>query len=57
MDVIVNGSSIEKTSDNISDVEFAAMRSRKRGVYIYNIKKKNPDGTFKFLPSKQIIIE
>ena len=31
--------------------------SGKRGVYISNVKKRNPDGTFQKLPSKRIIIE
>lgn len=56
MDMNVNGQGVSASTDIYGLVNMAKHYG-KRGVYIYNIKKKNPDGTYKFLPSKQIIIE
>ena len=55
----VNGSGIDMTQKNTSIYNLLRNRTGggKRGIYIYNIKMKNPDGTFKYLTPKQIIIE
>lgn len=61
VDMNINGSGIDATQKNVTpnrnSLGQMAINKGKRGLYVYNIKLKEPNGTYKFLHSIQIIIE
>ena len=56
-DLTVNGKALDYKETHISSIINHAHGFGKRGLYIYNIKQKNPDGSYKTLLAKVILME